>query len=65
MSYAKLKPGMPMYDLVKLATDTGVWACDAVTHNSPRGCKNPRCFKFKPSRFGARAATRAARKVTL
>lgn len=46
MSYLKLKPGMPMHDHVQTAKDNGVWACDAITHNSPNGCSNPDCFKY-------------------
>lgn len=25
----------------------GAWTCEAVDHDSPDGCSNPKCIKFK------------------
>jgi hypothetical protein len=45
-SYQKMWPGYPGYEIVKHHLDSGRWACDAITHNSSKGCTNPACFKY-------------------
>ena len=25
----------------------GAWTCEAVDHDSPEGCSNPKCIRFK------------------
>jgi hypothetical protein len=39
--------GAPRRHLQNQTGDDGAWVCDAVDHNAPEGCSNPKCFKFK------------------
>jgi hypothetical protein len=32
---------------LKQLLDSGAWTCEAVDHNAPDGCSNPKCLKFK------------------
>lgn len=46
MNYRKIGPNHPAYERVQAMKQAGQWVCDAVTHNSPRGCSNPDCYNY-------------------
>ena len=45
--YIKVGPKHPSYLRVQANKQAGIWICDAVTHNSNKGCSNPNCFNYK------------------
>jgi hypothetical protein len=51
MRYRKIGKDHPQYKTVNAALAMGRWMCDAYTHNSPRGCSNPTCFKYVPRKY--------------
>lgn len=46
MTYRKINKSHPSYARLQACREAGQWMCDAVTHNSLRGCTNPDCFKY-------------------
>lgn len=48
--YRKIGKKHPDYQRVRLQKYAGLDVCDAVTHNSPKGCKNPKCFNFRSTK---------------
>ena len=50
IKYRKLRPGDALYEFVQHHKKAGNEVCDAWTHNSPRGCANPDCFKYERRR---------------
>jgi hypothetical protein len=45
--YQKLPKGHWLFQDLKELQTSGAWVCDAVDHNAPEGCSNPKCLKFK------------------
>lgn len=46
MRYRKIGKKHPDWERLQACRQAGLWMCDALTHNSHRGCSNPQCFKF-------------------
>ena len=46
MSYRKIPKSHPAYTVVMGNLARGNLMCDAYSHNSERGCPNPKCFNF-------------------
>lgn len=46
MSYRKVRVGDPGYTMIRACKEQGKAVCDASTHNSKNGCRNPNCWKY-------------------
>jgi len=46
--YKRIGKTHPAYRRMIACREAGIEFCDAVTHNSPKGCKNPDCWKYTP-----------------
>ncbi len=62
MSYRKIGKKHPAYERVQALLAAGHEACDAVTHNSMSGCRNPTCWK-NPKHLLAQAPKKGKRRV--
>lgn len=47
LTYRKIMPGEPMYEMVQADKAAGRHVCDSWDHNEPGGCSNPGCFKYR------------------
>jgi len=37
----------PVHQDLEELLRNGAWTCEAVDHDSPEGCSNPKCMRFK------------------
>lgn len=45
-SYKRIQRDHPAYEMYVFLKRVGKWMCDAVNHNSPKGCDNPDCYNY-------------------
>ncbi len=47
MAYRKIGPKHPQYQTLVLYRSRAIFMCDALAHNSKKGCPNPNCFNYE------------------
>ncbi len=54
MTYRKIGVRHPQFGQMIEAKEKGHLFCDALAHNSNRGCPNPKCWKYRPKKEKAK-----------